>query len=313
MTQPFRLRSIRAYRSASALCQLLQLICTALPRPGAMFTGFVGVFFIAGLSVPVFAQTKEQNRIENSAMVMEILNIPDNIPGGLLSKAECVMVIPSALRFAFIVGGSYDRGVITCRSGQEFDGPWSARSMKALEGASFGFQAGGRATDFVLLLMNPRAAGAILSSKVKLGVDASVAAGPLGRASEAALDVSMRAEILSYSRARGLVAGISLAGCTLRADNRANQNLYKKRLDAKAIVLKGEVAAPPAAERLLAMLKYQLAAPQKNLATYCFGAAALSSPLREGRIKRVNSLARYTKGGNHEYGRCFSSSCFGNA
>ena len=255
MTRPLRFRSVRAHRSASVLRQLLQSICTALPRPGAMFTGFVGVFFIAALTVPVFAQTKEQNRIENSGMVMgEILNIPDNIPGGLLSKAECVVVIPSTLRFAFIVGGSYGRGVITCRSGQEFDRPWGAPGMMALEGASFGFQAGGQATDFVLLLMNPRAAGAILSSKVKQGVDASVAAGPLGRTSEAALDVSMRAEILSYSRARGLFAGISLAGSTLRADNRANQNLYNKHLDAKAIVLKSEVAAPPAAERLLATL-----------------------------------------------------------
>ena len=295
MTQPFRFRSIRAYRSASVLRQLLQSICTALPRPGAMFTGFVGVFFIAGLTVPVFAQTKEQNRIENSGMVMgEILNIPDNIPGGLLSKAERVVVIPSTLRFAFIVGGSYGRGVITCRSGQEFD-PWGAPSMMALEGASFGFQAGGQATDLVLLLMNPRAAGAILSSKVKLGVDASVAAGPRGRASEAALDVSMRAEILSYSRARGLFAGISLAGSTLRADNRANQNLYKKHLDAKAIVLKGEVAAPPAAERLLATLNTN-SPPRKNVGQPTASALQPLVPDVAKEDLKVNNLARYAKG-----------------
>jgi len=295
MTQPFRFRSIRAYRSASVLRQLLQSICTALPRPGAMFTGFVEVFFIAGLAVPVFAQTKEQNRIENSGMVMgEILNIPDNIPGGLLSKAECVVVIPSTLRFAFIVGGSYGRGVITCRSGQEFD-PWGAPSMMALEGASFGFQAGGQATDLVLLLMNPRAAGAILSSKVKLGVDASVAAGPLGRASEAALDVSMRAEILSYSRARGLFAGISLAGSTLRADNRANQNLYKKHLDAKAIVLKGEVAAPPAAERLLATLNTN-SPPRKKVGQPTASALQPLVPDVAKEDLKVNNLARYAKG-----------------
>ena len=256
MIQPLCYRSIRAFRPAPAFRQVTCSICAALPRPrAALITRFVAVFFIAGLALPVFAQNKEQDRIKNSGVaVNEVLGIPDNIPGSLLSKAECVVVIPSTLRFAFIVGASYGRGVITCRTGQDFEGPWGAPGMMALEGGSFGFQAGGQATDFVLLLMNPRAAGAILSSKVKLGVDASAAAGPVGRATEASLDVSMRAEILSYSRSRGLFAGISLAGSTLRADNRANQNLYKKHLDAKEIVLEGEVAPPQAAERLLATL-----------------------------------------------------------
>jgi lipid-binding SYLF domain-containing protein len=264
MTKPFRFPSIRAFWSVAALRQLLQSICTALRRPGAtLVVRFVAVFFIAGLTLPVFAQKKEQSRIENSGMVMgEILNIPDNIPDKLLGKAECVVIMPSTLRFAFVVGGSYGRGVITCRTGQDFEGPWGAPGMMALEGGSFGFQAGGQATDFVLLLMNPRAASAILSSKVKLGADASAAAGPVGRATEASLDVSMRAEILTYSRSRGLFAGISLAGSTLRADNRANENLYRKHFDAKEIVLKGEVAPPHSAARLLATLNTK--SPARN-------------------------------------------------
>lgn len=266
MIQPFRFRSIRAW-FASAMRQISHSIRTALPRPSAtLLARLTAVFFVTGLTLPVFGQEKELDRIENSGVVVrEILNIPDNIPGSLLNKAECVVVIPSTLRFAFIVGGSYGRGVITCRTGQDFEGPWGAPGMMALEGASFGFQAGGQATDFVLLLMNPRAASALLSSKVKLGVDASAAAGPVGRASEASLDVSMRAEILSYSRSRGLFAGISLSGSTLRADNRANQHLYKKHLDAKAIVLEEEVAPPHAAERLLATLNTK-SGPRKGVA-----------------------------------------------
>jgi SH3 domain-containing YSC84-like protein 1 len=259
MTQPFCFRSIRVFRSASAFRQVLRSLRAALPRPGAtLCIRFVAIFVIASLALPVLAQKKEQDRIENSGLVMgEILNIPDNIPGSLLGKAECVVIMPSTLPFAFVVGGSYGRGVITCRTGQHFEGPWGAPGMMALEGGSSGFQAGGQATDFVLLLMNPRAASAILSSKVKLGADASAAAGPVGRATEASLDISMRAEILTYSRSRGLFAGISLAGSALRADNRANHNLYKKQFGAKEIVLKGEVPPPHAAERLLATLNTQ--------------------------------------------------------
>src|SRR5208282_4560983 len=170
-------------------------------------------------------KSKDEDRLENAGQVMkEIINIPDNIPQSLMDKADCVIVIPSVLKAAFIVGGSYGRGAMTCRSGDDFQGPWGAPTMMALEGGSFGFQLGGQATDFVLLVMNQRGAENVLASKVKLGGDVSAAAGPVGRTASAETDVSMRAEILSYSRARGLFAGISLSGSTLRADNGANKN-----------------------------------------------------------------------------------------
>jgi len=173
---------------------------------------------------------KEVDRLENAGMVMdEIMNIPDNIPQDLIDKAECVIVFPSVLKAAFIVGGSYGRGAMVCRSGEHFTGPWGAPSMMALEGGSLGFQLGGQATDFVLLVMNPRGAKAILNSKVKLGGDMSAAAGPKGRDASADTDATLRAEILSYSRARGLFAGISLEGSTLRPDNDANEKLYGKK------------------------------------------------------------------------------------
>ena len=198
---------------------------------------------------------KETDRVENSGKVMsEILNVPDNIPQSLLNKAECVIVLPSVLKAAFIVGGSYGRGVMTCRGGENFTGAWGAPTMMALEGGSFGLQIGGEATDFVLLLMNDRAAKGVLSSKVKLGGDASVAAGPVGRTTSAATDATMRAEILSYSRARGVFAGISLEGSTLRPDNDANKKLYGKEIKADEIVLKHAVKAPTSAHQLLASL-----------------------------------------------------------
>jgi len=185
--------------------------------------------------------------------MQEIVNIPDNIPQDILDKADCVVVLPSVLKFAIGIGGSYGRGVMTCRS-KDFKGRWGAPTMMALEGGSFGFQLGGQATDFVLLLMSPRSAENVLASKVKLGGDVSAAAGPVGRTASAETDVSMRAEILSYSRARGLFAGISLSGSTLRADNGANKNLYGKELTAQDIVFKRTVAAPASAELLLATL-----------------------------------------------------------
>jgi lipid-binding SYLF domain-containing protein len=184
----------------------------------------------------------------------EILRIPDNVPQDLLDKAECVIVIPSVLKAAFGIGGSYGRGAMTCRSGEHFTGKWGAPTMIALEGGSFGFQLGGQATDFVILVMNPRGANAILSSKVKLGADASAAAGPKGRDAAAETDVTLRAEMLTYSRARGLFAGISLEGSTLRPDNNANEDIYHKKLNATDIVRKGGVAIPPAAQKLVSLL-----------------------------------------------------------
>jgi lipid-binding SYLF domain-containing protein len=207
------------------------------------------------LASPVWAQNKEQQRVENSGTVMkEILNAPESIPQGVLDKADCVVVLPSVVKFAIGIGGSYGRGVMTCRSGKQFQGKWGTPTMMALEGASAGLQLGGQATDFVLLLMSPKSASSILTSKVKLGGDASAAAGPVGRNASAETDVSMQAEILSYSRARGLFAGVSLQGSTLRPDNDANKNLYGKKLDAKEIVLEGAVPAPPSATKLLSTL-----------------------------------------------------------
>lgn len=202
--------------------------------------------------LPASAQKKENERIENAGKVMvEILNVPEDIPADILNKAECVIVLPSVKKFAFGFGGSYGRGVMTCRGGKNFTGPWGAPSMMALEGGSFGLQLGGQATDFVLLVMNPRGADSILSSKVKLGGNVSAAAGPKGRDVSAATDVTMRAEVLSYSRSRGLFAGVSLAGSTLRPDNGANEKLYGKGITAKDIVLKGAVHPPASAKLLL--------------------------------------------------------------
>ena len=211
---------------------------------------------LMGLMVlPAFGQDKEEDRVKAAGTVIsEILNVPDDIPQSVIDKADCVVVLPSVLKAAFIVGASYGRGVLTCRSGRNFRGPWSAPSMMALEGASFGLQLGGQATDFVLLLMSPTSAANILKSNVKIGGDASAAAGPVGRNASAETDVTMRAEILSYSRARGLFAGISLAGSTLRPDNDANKRLYGKDVTADAIVFDKAVPPPPSAAQLLRTL-----------------------------------------------------------
>lgn len=200
------------------------------------------------------AQTDEALRLANAATVLkEILGMPDSIPKELLDKAECVIVFPSVLKVALGVGASYGRGALVCRSGQAFDGPWGSPAMFALEGGSIGFQVGGQATDYVLLVMNNRGAESVLTSKVKLGADASAAAGPKGRTAGAATDIVMQAEILTYSRARGLFAGVSLEGSTLRSDGDANQNLYGRKIDAKEIVLKG-APMPSTAKPLIDLL-----------------------------------------------------------
>lgn len=220
-----------------------------------MKTIFSMMAMVALLCLPANAQKDENKRIENTGKVMgEILNVPDDIPEDLLDKAECVIVLPSVVKFAMGFGGSYGRGVMTCRSGKEFTGPWSAPSMMALEGGSFGLQLGGQATDFVLLVVNPRGADSILTSKVKLGADVAAAAGPKGRSAAASTDVTMRAEILSYSRSRGLFAGISLEGSTLRPDNDGNERLYGKGTTAKDIVINSTIRPPASAKLLLGTL-----------------------------------------------------------
>ena len=222
---------------------LLAIVLAALP------------LLLAPASIRADDKPHDEDRLDNAGHVMgEILDIPDDIPQSLLDKADCVIVIPSVLKFAIGIGGSYGRGAMTCRSGDDFRGPWGTPSMMALEGGSFGLQLGGQATDFVLLVMNQEGARSILSSKVKLGGDASAAAGPKGRDAEADTDVAMRAEVLTYSRARGLFAGISLEGSTLRPDNDANERIYGKKIPSKEIVLHGAVPVPPSAKLLIETL-----------------------------------------------------------
>ncbi|PYV81365.1 MAG: hypothetical protein DMG93_15665 [Acidobacteria bacterium] len=217
----------------------------------------LSVLLVLSCAVPAFAagNEKEVNRVKDSGVVLkEILDIPDDIPRDILDRAECVIVLPSVLKAAIGIGGSFGRGVMVCRSGEHFTGSWGAPAMYALEGANIGFQLGGQATDFVLLVMNPRGAQSLMSSKVKLGADAAAAAGPKGRTATAATDVVMRAEILSYSRSRGLFAGVSLEGSTLRPDNGANEKLYGKKVTAQEILREGKVGRPAAASVLDAEL-----------------------------------------------------------
>ena len=204
----------------------------------------------------LLAADNEQKRLENSGVVLEeVMNTPENIPQQVLEKAECVIVFPSVLKAAFVVGGSYGRGAMVCRTGPGFKGPWGAPSMYALEGGSVGFQIGGQATDLILLVMNNRGASSILSSKVKLGADASVAAGPKGRDASADTDAYLRAEILSYSRSRGVFAGVSLEGSTLRPDNDANEAIYHHKITASEIVLGKNVAVPASGRHLVQVLQ----------------------------------------------------------
>lgn len=213
----------------------------------------VGLLFAAGA---VYAATKEQKRLENCGAVMqEILNIPDNLPQQVLAKAECVVVFPSVLKLAFGMGKDYGRGAMVCRTGTTFNGPWGAPAMYSLEGGSFGLQLGAESTDVILLVMNNRGVDALLGSKVKLGGNASAAAGPKGRNIEGSTDASMRAEILSYSRSRGLFAGVSLEGTSLRPDDDATQQIYGRRMSARHIVTGSGVGVPASGRHLVDVLE----------------------------------------------------------
>jgi len=210
---------------------------------------------ISGVTAFAAEDEREEDRVKDAGVVLkEILNIPDDIPQDLLDKAECVIILPSVKKGAFGVGASYGRGIMVCRSGEHYKGKWGAPALYALEGVSVGFQLGGQATDFVLLVMNPKGAESLLYSKVKLGADASAAAGPKGRTAEGATDIVMNAEILSYSRNKGLFAGISLEGSTLRSDGSANEKLYGKKLTAKEIIREGKVNIPACAHELISLL-----------------------------------------------------------
>lgn len=218
----------------------------------------VALFCVALLlpSLAVAASSeKESDRVKEAGEVLkEIINIPDDIPKDLFDRAECVIVLPSVKKFAIGIGGSYGRGVMSCRTGEHYTGSWSAPALYALEGGNIGLQLGGQATDFVLLVMNPHGAESLMGSKVKLGADAAAAAGPKGRSAEGATDVVMRAEILSYSRSRGLFAGVSLEGSTLRPDNRADEKLYGRKLSVKEIVRQGKAGVPSSGRDLISLL-----------------------------------------------------------
>jgi lipid-binding SYLF domain-containing protein len=220
---------------------------------------FAGALVLAPLSFarPADERAKDENdRLQNSGTVIqEILDIPDDIPQDLLDKARCVVVMPSVLKAAFVVGGSYGRGTMVCRTRKDFSGPWGAPAMYALEGGSVGFQIGGEATDFVILVMNNRGVESLLHSKVKLGADASIAAGPKGRTASADTDAYMRSEMISYSRARGVFVGVSLEGTTLRPDEDANHRLYGKEASAETIITESKMEAPAAGRTLVSRLQ----------------------------------------------------------
>ena len=223
-----------------------------------LLAGVLSLIFLSWSSISAAKDKdeKEVDRLQNAGTVLkEILDVPDDIPQDLIDKARCVIVFPSVVKAAFIVGGSYGRGVMVCRTGKDFTGPWGAPAMMALEAGSVGFQIGGQATDFVILVMNNRGVDSLLHSKVKLGADASIAAGPKGRDAQAATDVTFRAEMLSYSRSRGVFAGVSLEGSTLRPDDDANRRLYGRDVTAERVITESKVEAPPAAHDLIATLQ----------------------------------------------------------
>lgn len=211
-------------------------------------------------TVSLVAQDKERGRLENAGLVMEeILNLPESIPEDLLKNAECVIVVPSVTKVAIGIGGSYGRGAMVCRSGENFDGAWGAPAMYALEGDSVGLQLGAQSTDVVLLVMNTRGVEALLTTKVQLGANMSVAAGPKGRDAGASTDASFRAEMLSYSRSRGLFAGVSLEGTSLRPDDDASAEIYGRKVTAREIVRGGGQAVPDAGRRLVEVLQKKAA------------------------------------------------------
>ncbi|HZU22723.1 MAG TPA: lipid-binding SYLF domain-containing protein [Terriglobales bacterium] len=237
------------------------------------------VLLAIAMSTAAFAKddSHEADRLKAAGETLqEILNIPDDLPKPLLNRAECVIVFPSVKKFAIGIGGSYGRGAMSCRSGKTFTGPWGAPVLYALEGANIGVQLGGQETDFVLLVMNPKGVESVMKSKVKLGGDVAAVAGPKGRDAEAATDALMRAEILSYSRARGLFAGVSLEGSTLRQDGSANRKVYGRQVTARDIVA-GRVHTPAAGALMVSTLEH--ASPRnlsdkKSLKRNCSAAAA---------------------------------------
>lgn len=213
---------------------------------------------IASLSLHSFCLDKEEKgstereRIKESGEVLkQILDMPDKgVPKSVLNGAKCVIIMPSVKKVAIGIGGTYGRGVMTCRTGADYKGPWSAPVMMASSGGNIGFQIGGQATDFLIIVMNDQGAQSLKNNKVKLGADASIAAGPVGRTAEASTNGRMQAQMLSYSRSRGVFGGVSLSGATLRPDGDANENLYGKKVTPEEI-LSNKVPMPPESNQLI--------------------------------------------------------------
>jgi SH3 domain-containing YSC84-like protein 1 len=201
----------------------------------------------------LLAKDEEKQLQKANDVLNQIMGTPEKgVPHDLLNRALCVGIVPSEVRFAIGIGGTYGRGVLVCRRGG--NGPWGPPSLFTLGGANIGFQLGGKATDVVFIVMNPSGARKLLQSKVKLGADASATAGPVGRTAEGATDAQLHAEILSYSRTRGLFAGVSLEGAVFKQDTENNRHLYGENIDATDILLKGKVRVPSAARALDASL-----------------------------------------------------------
>jgi lipid-binding SYLF domain-containing protein len=212
------------------------------------------LILVAMVSAFAFSEDKEDERIKQATAVLKDSLKPEDVPQGMLDKASCVMVLPSVKKAAFMVGASYGRGIMTCRSGADYTGKWSAPALYALEQGSIGLQIGGQATDFLILVMNERGAESLLKSKAKLGADASIAAGPVGKAAEAATNLQMKADMLSYSNSSGAFAGVSLAGGSLRADGDANKTLYGEKVTAREILREDKVKTPEVAKPLVGIL-----------------------------------------------------------
>jgi lipid-binding SYLF domain-containing protein len=211
---------------------------------------------LGALLVPVLAaaQVKERKRLDACREVLEeLLGGEERIPRDLLDKAECVAVIPSAKKFALGVGGRWGKGAVVCRS-QGGSGPWGPPLMISVGGGSLGLQIGGQAADYVFLVMNPKGIDYLMRSQFTLGGDAAVAAGPVGRTGSAGTDLRMRAEILSYSRTRGLFAGLSLEGSVVKQDKDGNENVYGERVDPKRLLVEGTYPVPPAARGFVELL-----------------------------------------------------------
>lgn len=206
----------------------------------------------------------ERERVKESGDVLkEILDMPDKgVPLSVLRDSKCIIILPSVKKVAIGIGATYGRGMMTCRTGADYKGPWSAPIMMASSGGNIGFQIGGQATDFVIIAMNDQGAKSLVSNKVKLGADASVAAGPVGRTAEASTNASMKAQMLSYSRSRGVFGGVSLSGATLRPDGGANENLYGRKVTPQE-VMAGKVAQPPEASELIDALSSQTVSANK--------------------------------------------------